>query len=327
LDNHPISPVQLGHFFQVDGKQLQQQYKHHLSDFHRWPQKEHAKEWMVYESNISPYLSIDETAFSSGELYTIVTNKEAKGRKGSIVAMIRGTQAESIIEVLLKIPEHLRKRVKEVTIDMAASLHLAIRRCFPFAARVVDRFHVQQLAFDAVQETRIQYRWEALEQENQAIDLARKQKTFYQPEMLPNGDTLKQLLARSRYLLFKHNRLWTREQRQRAELLFNKYPVIHKAYQLSLRLGEIYRTSTCKEQAFKKLALWYNDVEGAGLASFKTLAKTIQTHYINILNFFNNRATNASAESFNAKIKSFRNALRGVRDVDFFLYRIYKLYA
>ncbi|WP_233522387.1 transposase [Chitinophaga silvatica] len=45
------------------------------------------------------------------------------------------------------------------------------------------------------------------------------------------------------------------------------------------------------------------------------------------LNFFNNRATNAAPESFNAKIKSFRNALRGVRDVEFFPFRLYRLYA
>lgn len=287
MDNYPVSPVQLGHFFQVDGKQLQQQYKHHLSDFHQWGQKEHAAEWLLFEQNTGSYLSIDETAFSSGELYTIVTNKEAKGRKGSIVAMIKGTQAD----------------------------------------RVIDRFHVQQLAFEAVQETRIKYRWEALERENEAVEQARKQKVEYLPEVLPNGDTEKQLLARSRYLLFKHSRLWTPEQRQRAELLFTRYPDIHKAYQLSLRLGEIYRLSTSKELAFKKLALWYNDVDDAKMPAFKTLAKTIQTHYMPILNFFNNRATNAAAESFNAKIKSFRNALRGVRDIEFFLYRIYKLYA
>jgi len=327
LDNHPVSPVQLGYFFQVDGKQLQQQYKHHLSDFHQWGQKEHAAEWMLFEQNTGSYLSIDETAFSSGELYTIVTNKEAKGRKGSIVAMIKGTQAEQLIEVLQKIPEVLRKQVKEVTIDMAASLNLAIKRCFPQASRVIDRFHVQQLAFEAVQETRIKYRWEALERENEAAEQARKQKVEYLPEILPNGDTEKQLLARSRYLLFKHNRLWTPEQRWRAELLFTRYPDIYKAYQLSLRLGEIYRLSTSKEQAFKKLALWHNDVDDAKMPSFKTLAKTIQTHYLPILNFFNNRATNAAAESFNAKIKNFRNALRGVRDIEFFLYRIYKLYA
>lgn len=75
------------------------------------------------------------------------------------------------------------------------------------------------------------------------------------------------------------------------------------------------------------MALWYNDVEDSELSSFKTLARTVQTHYLAILNFFNNRATNAAAESFNAKVKSFRNALRGVRDVEFFLFRLAKLYA
>lgn len=327
MDNYPISPVQLGQFFHVDGKQLQQQYKHHLSDFHSWPQKQHATEWMLFEQNMGPYLSIDETAFSSGELYTIITNKEAKGRKGSIVAMIKGTQADHLIETLKLLPEHLRKRVKEVTIDMAASLNLAVKRCFPYAQRVIDRFHVQQLAFDAVQETRIKYRWEALEQENKEVELARKQRSIYSPALLPNGDSVKQLLARSRYLLFKHPRLWSQEQRQRADLLFTLYPEIHKAYQLSLQLGEVFRNCTSKEQAFKRLALWYNDVEAAGMPTFRTLARTIQNHYLGILNFFNNRATNAAAESFNAKIKAFRNALRGVRDVEFFLFRLSKLYA
>ena len=311
----------------MDGKQLQQQYKHHLSDFPNWEQREHAEHWMLFEQNISPYLSIDETAFSSGELYTIVTNKLAKGRKGSIVAMIKGTQADYLIDILKKIPKRLRNSVQEVTLDMSGSLNLAVKRCFPNAHRVTDRFHVQQLAFDAVQETRIHYRWEALEQENQAYEQARKLQQVYRPEVLPNGDTLKQLLARSRYLLFKHPRLWTREQQQRSELLFSHYPVIQKAYQLSLRLGEVYRVSTCKEQAFKKLALWYNDVEQAGLASFRTLARTIQHHYLGILNFFNNRATNAAAESFNAKVKAFRNSMRGVRDIQFFLFRLAKLYA
>jgi len=92
-------------------------------------------------------------------------------------------------------------------------------------------------------------------------------------------------------------------------------------------MGEVYCTITSKEQAFKKLALCYNDVKAAGLASFKTLARTIQTHYLGKLNFFNNRATNAAAESFNSKVKAFRNAMRGVSDVEFFLFRLSKLYA
>lgn len=93
-------------------------------------------------------------------------------------------------------------------------------KCFPRASKVIDRFHVQQLAFDAVQEVRIKYRWEAMDEENKAIDLASKRKIAFQPEVLANGDTVKQLLARSRYLLFKHPRLWTPDRQQRAELLF-----------------------------------------------------------------------------------------------------------
>ncbi|WP_184468094.1 transposase, partial [Pedobacter sp. AK013] len=53
----------------------------------------------------------------------------------------------------------------------------------------------------------------------------------------------------------------------------------------------------------------------------------IQSHYLYILNFFINRATNASAESFNAKIKAFRATSRGVRDIKFFLFRLSKIYA
>ncbi|WP_375605775.1 transposase [Flavobacterium davisii] len=35
------------------------------------------------------------------------------------------------------------------------------------------------------------------------------------------------------------------------------------------------------------------------------------------MNYFDNRSTNATAESFNAKIKAFRSQSRGVRNIDF----------
>jgi transposase len=229
--------------------------------------------------------------------------------------------------VLLRLPERLRKQVQEVTLDMAAGMNLIVKRCFPYAHRVIDRFHVQQLAGEAVQEIRIKYRWQALDEENEQIALAKKQQQPYYPQMLSNGDSPKQLLARSRYLLFKHAATWTATQKQRAVLMFERYPVLKQAYDLSMRLGDVFRHCTCKEQAFKKLALWYNEVEDAGIDSFRTVARSIQTHYLGILNFFNNRSTNASAESFNAKIKAFRASARGVRDINFFLFRLTKIYA
>ena len=63
------------------------------------------------------------------------------------------------------------------------------------------------------------------------------------------------------------------------------------------------------------------------LKSFNVIAATLYEHYDEVLNFFVNRATNAFAESFNAKIKAFRAALRGVTDIKFFLFRLTKLYA
>ena len=74
----------------MDGKQLQDQYRNHLSDFHDWKQKPHAENWTLFPENISQQLSIDETSFSNGELYTIVSSKSAKGRKGTILATVKG---------------------------------------------------------------------------------------------------------------------------------------------------------------------------------------------------------------------------------------------
>ena len=292
-----------------------------------WNQREHACDWVLHEDNIGDRLSIDETALSQGELYTILTNKTAKGKKGALIAIIKGTDSDMVNDVLCKIPLNKRKKVKEVTLDMAASMEKIVRRSFPKADLVTDRFHVQKLAYDAVQEMRITHRWEAIEQENKEIELSKELGQAFKAHRLANGDTEKQLLARSRYLLFKSEHNWTPSQVHRAEILFERYPALEKAYKLSRELSRIYQTTKVKGVGFTKLAQWYDQVEKAGFKSFNTVARTIQNHYQSILNYFDNRSTNASAEAFNAKIKAFRAQFRGVRNVEFFLYRLSKIYA
>ena len=311
----------------MDGKQLEHQYAVHLSDFLSWDQREHATDWILFEQNIGPHLSIDETSLSHGELYTVLTNKAAGGKKGAIVAIIKGTDSEHINLILRKIPRDKRYQVKEVTLDMAGSMERIVRYSFPKAVQVTDRFHVQQLAYDAVQEMRIQYRWEALDQENQIMEDCRKEGYQYVSERLENGDTLKQLLARSRYLLFKDKTKWTPSQHHRAEILFNRYPLLEKAYNLSRELAHIYTHVKEKGVALTQLARWYEKVERAGFKSFNTVIRTMQNHYLTILNFFDHRSTNASAEAFNAKIKAFRSQFRGVQNTDFFLFRLANIYA
>ena len=270
---------------------------------------------------------MDEVALTHGELYTVLTNKAAKGRKGSIVAIVSGTKAENIIWVLSKIPSRIRNKVKEITLDMAGSMNLIAKTSFPFATRVTDRFHVQQLATEALQEIRIKHRWEAIDAENDAIEKSRTAKQPFNPEVLPNGDTLKQLLARSRYLLYKSREKWSGSQKARAELLFRIYPDISTAYQLSQDLSAIFNKTKDKLLSITRLAQWYEKVRQAGFKSFNTISRTIENHYQTILNYFDNRSTNASAESFNAKIKAFRSQFRGVRCIEYFLYRLTRLYA
>ena len=165
--------------------------------------------------------------------------------------------------------------MKEVTLDLAPTMERIVRRSFPKAKLVSDRFHVQQLAFEAVQEMRINYRWQAIEQENKEFELAKEVRKTYEPDILENGDTLKQLLARSRYLLFKSDAKWSPSQVYRAEILFRLYPDLKEAYKLGREFSSIFTTSKGRIIAFKKLALWYNKVEKASFKSFNTVAKTI----------------------------------------------------
>jgi len=119
--------------------------------------------------------------FQTGN-YTIVTNKAAKGKKGALVAIVEGTASEKVIEVLEKIPEEQREQVKEVTLDLSASMRKIVRRCFPKANRVIDRFHVQALAYDALQEMRIAHRWDAINISTSSITM-RKQKRWNKPNL------------------------------------------------------------------------------------------------------------------------------------------------
>lgn len=317
----------LEEFYRIDGHTFEKQYKESLSDFRRWDQLGHAEEWLLFPDNIGPRLAIDESSLSNGELYTFVTNRDARTREQSLIAVVAGTKSEDVIAVLKRIDEERRNVVEEVTLDLSDSMRKIVRTAFPKASRVIDRFHIQKLACDAVQELRVKHRWDAIQQANDEMEEAKRKGVDYAPFRYPNGDTRKELLIRSRYLLFKSADHWTDRQKQRAAILFEEYPDIKAAYALSHSLRMIFSKNTIKDAARLSMARWYNKVEEAGLHSFNVIAATFYEHYDEILNFYNNRSSNAMAESFNAKIKLFRANLRGVADKKFFLFRIANLYA
>lgn len=163
----------MGTLYGVDGDLFERQYRNHLSGYLRWEQLAHAENWLLFEKNIGAYVCIDEVALSRGELYTVLINKEAHGGKGSIIAIIKGTDVCTVTSVLLKLSRRRRYQVREITLDMAPNMEQIARTCFPAAKRVTDRFHVQKLAHEAVQEMRVKARWEALDEESTQLAYAK----------------------------------------------------------------------------------------------------------------------------------------------------------
>ena len=73
---------------------------------------------------------------------------------------------------------------------------------------------------------------------------------------------------------------------------------------------------------------WYHKLATSVeiVPAFEMPSQTVHLHEATILNYFDGRQTNTSAESLKAKMKNFRALQRGVREVLFFLYRLAKIY-
>ena len=326
METSPVTCRTLEIFYHINAHTFEKQYKETLSGFRGWEQLDHADTWLLFTENMGPHLAIDETSLSNGELYTFVTNRDRHAGERSLVAVVSGTKSEDVIRVLKQVDEEERMKVEEVTLDLSDSMRRIVAIAFPKAQRVIDRFHIQKMACEAVQEIRVAHRWDALQQANDEMEECRLSGKPYHPFRFPNGDTRPELLIRSRYLLFKSADKWTEKQKGRAKILFAEYPDIQLAYGLSHSLRMIFSKNTIKAAARLSMAKWYNKVDEARMKQFNIIAATFYEHYDEILNFYNHRSSNAAAESFNDKIKLFRANQHGVADKKFFLFRIAKLY-
>lgn len=323
----------------MNGQTLRKQYKEKISDYRQWEQLEHAEEYMLFPNNFGDDMSLDETCLSNGEVYTILTNKAAHGGKGALAAMVRGVASDTVSEILKKVPREIRRRVKTVTTDLSSAMMLTVRTVFPKAMLINDRFHVQQLVTDAIDQMRIGFRWQVLAEENKAIKEHRaKRKAVHtraekdligewEPVRMENGETKPQIMARSRHIILMHKTKWNTQQQERAAILFRMFPKLEEAYNIYLELVDIFNKKSKPAEARLNLARWYNKVEAFGDDGFSKVIETFENHNATIVNYFQDKLTNASAESFNAKIKAFRTQFRGVGDIKFFMYRLATLYS
>lgn len=351
MDTFPIPARSLERYFKVDGRNLERCYKDHLSGFADWDQLEHASDWMLLPENTGDHLSIDESLHCK-DLFTFLSDKDGHGRRGTLIAAVRGTKAEDVSEQLRRIPQEKREAVKEVTMDFSDSMQSIVEKCFPNAMIVTDCFHIIKRVCDGMDEMRMRFKRKAAsgqkkeEREfNRKKALRKKARAYYRkrhprkrgekrgrprlrangkyiPKTLSNGDTEVELLTRAKYILPKSGDDWGGNQRERAKMLFGLYPKLREAYSLVCQLRCIFRDrGLTREMAEVRLHKWYKSVSEANIKEIISARDCIKEKEEYVLNFFINRSTNASAESLNSKMKGFRSELRGVRDLPFYLYR------
>lgn len=351
MDTYPVPARSLGRYFKIDGCTLARNYKEHLSDYREWDQRDHASEWVLLSKNMGTHLSIDESMHSN-DLFTFLSNKDGHGKRGTLIAAVRGTKVSDVVKQLKKIPIAQRNAVEEVTMDFSDSMYAIVKAVFPNASIVIDCFHIVKRLCDGLDEMRMRFKRKATSEVKQAERDFKKKRAVrakaradyrekhplkrgekrgrpkcrsnerFRPSMLSNGDTKVELLTRARYILPKSGEKWSDNQKIRAGLLFELYPRLKEAYSLVCQLRSILKNrKLTKEQARKRLEAWYEAVTISGIEEIASARDCIESKQEEVLNYFDNFSTNAAAESLNSKMKGFRAELRGVRDLPFYLYR------
>ena len=352
MDNEPITAKSLSHTYMIDGGTFEKNYKDVLSDFRTWAQRDHASDWVPLSDNMGAHLGIDETSFCH-EVYTILHNKDGHGKKHTVIAMIKGTKPSEVVKVLMSLPEDMRLKVADITMDLSNSMGAIAKSAFPNAIIIRDCFHVIQRCGEGIEEIRLRLKREAVkEQKKEKAEfrkklerLAKQRKAYrrkhkrpkgkkrgrkpmrlstrFVPSTLDNEETKVESLTRCKKQMLKSRDKWTGAQEERAKLLFEIYPKLNEAYSIVNSLRRVFKNkSLTKESAKERLHEWYGKVTEATLREIKSVRDTIKAYEDEILNYFMSRATNASAESLNSKLKAFRSQLRGVRDIPFFFYRV-----
>ena len=310
-------------------------YKHTLSDFsqekqggqlHRHDIQSRGQTIrvpIVQPEHIGEQMAIDEKHID-GEFYSVLTNKQT----GKIALLAQTVRNEEIGRILRPYTEQ-RFGVKVLTRDLANQYDWVGRTCFPNAMQVADKFHIIREALNQLQAHRISFRQSLLTQRRQAWQAHKQQKKTtpftYSEEKLENGETHLELLARSRYLLYTFPSEWSATQKARANVLFTHYPSIKVAYELICRFRRWYRkhfVGTPRQVLTGRLTTWYALVEKADILEINNFKSLVERHQGVILNYFVAGHTNAIAEANNKKLNTFIRANQGIKDKDFFFFRI-----
>lgn len=291
--------------------------------------------------HIGKHMAIDEKHIG-GIFYTVLTNAE----NSKVAIMIASINPKKIAEVLSKLSMRL-SAVETISRDLSPTYGYIAKKYFPNANQIADKYHIIAKSIESVQDTRIRLKQEALKnlrieqqqhkkkyleylekKKQNTNDCIPKMKKQYLPKRLKNGETIPELLSRSKHLLYKYPTQWTDSQKRRAQLLFDEFPEIKETFELKIMFRKWYEPLTEKDKKWNLLNAetgllhWIYTAEQSMTNEIKNFVHTVENNFQYILNYHLQYRTNAIAESINAKIKKAIRYNNGTRDLDFFHFRL-----
>lgn len=334
MDEKPVNFTTIGGFLQLKPQTIYCWYRNYLSGY---PEAVESKQWgkdnftgsdkreklvpVLKPENFGEQMSVDEKMIDE-EFYTVMTNRET----GKIALLAETLQVKDLNNLLDKM-EEVKTKVKTITADLSPTYEQFCEQSFPGALIVADKFHVVQHIVEAVQALRLRLKQEEIVK----VPTTKKERRAYEKQTkLINGESRIEMLTRSRYVLFKRSEDWTASQQKRANLLFETFSILKQCYELTQQIRKWLDKENVGKyewQIEKQLIHWYDCAEQAKLPEVENLIRIIGSNEEKIMNYFKTGKTNAKAEAINSKIQRFITANYGVRDKDFFLYRLARYYS
>lgn len=217
-------------------------------------------------------IGVDEISYRKHHKYlTLVTDHDS----GKVVWMGKGKNAKTLTRFFKALGDR-RKEIRFVSVDMSAAYAAAIRDQVPNATVCFDRFHVQSLVSDAVDEVR-RAEWRRL-------------------KGTPDGDALK----KTRWATLK--RRPSRKDKETLARLQVHNKALYRAYLLSAQFRDILDRKQVNVVR-GMLRDWLNWASRSRLPAFVKVARTIRTHLEGILAYVRWRFTNGVVEGINTKVR------------------------
>jgi transposase len=222
------------------------------------------------------HIGIDELSYRRHHEYVTVV---VDHRKGEVVWSARGKNADTLRSFFQALGPDRCAKLEAVTIDMSAAYIAAVSEASPQAKIIFDKFHVQRLAHDALDEVR-----------------RAEMRQTYDPEE-------RVALKHSRFALQKNPWNLNDLEVQKVTEVQNTNRRLYRAYLLKETLAEILCLSD-PDIARKKLAEWSNWGSHSQLGPFARVARTIRKHVDGIVAYIATGLTNARTEGLNGKART-----------------------